>query len=692
MATLVLTVAGTILGGPIGGAIGALAGQVIDREILFAPPGRQGPRLNDLRVQTSTYGTFVPRLYGAMRVAGTVIWASDLVERTSKSGGGKGQPSVTTYHYSASFAVALSSRPVARIGRIWADGNLLRGAAGDFKSGLGAFRFHIGTWGQAVDPLIGAAVGTARAPAHRDMAYAVFEDLDLADFGNRIPSLTFEVFGDEGAVELSTLAADLTDGMLDAQAGLQVAGYAASGESVRAALGPLVTGFGLMVQAHDGGLRLSDGAQGGGDDAVIARADIVARADERTFDPPRRIHDPLDGVPVRLTLRHYEPERDYQTGVQTATRPGTGVAEDTLDLPATLSAQAARALASRALDARMTGRARLVLDGGWPLLALAPGQGVRVDGYSGRYVIEEHNWDAMRVEVTARRVRSGASAHAVPAASAGQGVQQDDVRHGPTRLVVAELPALTDEPAAAPVVAMIAAGAERGWRRAALFVRDDDASLIPVGSTAAPAVMGTVMTPPLPAGPYMFDMGSAMEVELDHDAMTVSGVTDLRLSHGGNLALVGDELLQFGNVTPLGGRRYRLGRLLRGRRGTQDAARAPAVAGARFVLLEIDRLALAAREQGGDLHIDWVRCSRTGWRWIDGSDAPLGEESEAYRLVWSDATGPFRTVQLGVPNYIYDAAARAVDRAAGHVGPVSCDVAQVGTHGVGPAARIHIIP
>jgi len=53
MATLILTTVGTIVGGPIGGAIGAMVGQAIDAEI-FKPAGRQGPRIADLRVQTSS--------------------------------------------------------------------------------------------------------------------------------------------------------------------------------------------------------------------------------------------------------------------------------------------------------------------------------------------------------------------------------------------------------------------------------------------------------------------------------------------------------------------------------------------------------------------------------------------------------------------------------------------------------------
>ncbi len=170
MATVVLTAVGTVLGGPIGAAIGAVIGNVIDNQILFKPKGREGARLSDLQLQTSSYGTQLPRLFGTMRVAGTVIWATDLKETKSKSGGGKGRPSVTSYAYSASFAVALSARAIGQVRRIWADGNLLRGAAGDFKTEVSAFRVHIGGEDQPVDPLIAAAEGVGLTPAHRGIA------------------------------------------------------------------------------------------------------------------------------------------------------------------------------------------------------------------------------------------------------------------------------------------------------------------------------------------------------------------------------------------------------------------------------------------------------------------------------------------------------------------------------------------
>jgi hypothetical protein len=88
-----------------------------------------------------------------------VIWATDLVEHSTTTSSGKNKPSVTSYSYTSSFAVALASRPILSLGRIWADGNLLRGADGDLKVG-GTLRIYTGTGDQAPDPLIASAEGS----------------------------------------------------------------------------------------------------------------------------------------------------------------------------------------------------------------------------------------------------------------------------------------------------------------------------------------------------------------------------------------------------------------------------------------------------------------------------------------------------------------------------------------------------
>src|SRR5688572_22143380 len=91
MATIVFTALGTALGGPLGGALGSLVGSQIDRAVLGGGGGRrEGPRLRELAVTTSSYGTPLPRHFGTMRAPGTIIWATDLVE-TSETSGGKGR-------------------------------------------------------------------------------------------------------------------------------------------------------------------------------------------------------------------------------------------------------------------------------------------------------------------------------------------------------------------------------------------------------------------------------------------------------------------------------------------------------------------------------------------------------------------------------------------------------------------------
>ncbi len=201
MATLVLQTAGQALGGlfgPLGGIIGraagAIAGNVIDQS-LFGPPThhRDGPRLSDLYVQASSEGAPVPRVWGRMRIAGQIIWATRLEEVVStSSAGGKGalsRPSstVTDYEYFTNLAIGLAQGPIARIGRVWADGKEIE---------LDAFtwRFYPGDETQEPDSLILAKEGADAAPAYRGLAYVVLERLPLAQFGNRVPQFSFEIF------------------------------------------------------------------------------------------------------------------------------------------------------------------------------------------------------------------------------------------------------------------------------------------------------------------------------------------------------------------------------------------------------------------------------------------------------------------------------------------------------------------
>ncbi|NVK33683.1 MAG: glycoside hydrolase TIM-barrel-like domain-containing protein [Rhodobacteraceae bacterium] len=203
MATLVLTTAGqalgaalgksagyAALGGVLGKAAGAIAGSVIDQSLFGTSRTIETGRLSDVTVQSSQEGGSLPKVYGRVRLAGQVIWATSFEEEVSeekqggKGGGGGSSTTVRSYSYYGNFAVALCEGPITRFGRIWADGKLLD------RSSL-TIRFYKGDTSQLADPLIAGLQGDA--PAYRGTAYVVFEHLPLEPFGNRLPQLTFEV-------------------------------------------------------------------------------------------------------------------------------------------------------------------------------------------------------------------------------------------------------------------------------------------------------------------------------------------------------------------------------------------------------------------------------------------------------------------------------------------------------------------
>src|SRR5690606_22055387 len=107
MATIILQAAGAFLGGAfgavgsaIGSAAGALAGYTIDRALLESGKHYEGPRLSAARPFTAEEGAPIPRVYGTVRVGGTLIWATRFEEeRTTSRQGIKGGPKTTEYTY-----------------------------------------------------------------------------------------------------------------------------------------------------------------------------------------------------------------------------------------------------------------------------------------------------------------------------------------------------------------------------------------------------------------------------------------------------------------------------------------------------------------------------------------------------------------------------------------------------------------
>jgi len=212
----------------------------------------QTPPLLDLTVSSSAYGSMIPFGYGVMPVGAQIIWSTDIVPNAYIDN------HVITYVYTVSFAAAAGEGP-GTITKIWADSTVMYDATGTYVDYQGEwvstriylvgnivhysatneyfqlFRQYwglpsprpnitgywsvyngvIGTSGQQVfaspalyggtdtqpvDPTIQAQLGVGLTSAYRGLIYAVWENLDLTSFGNKLPNIRMLVeFGSPGS-------------------------------------------------------------------------------------------------------------------------------------------------------------------------------------------------------------------------------------------------------------------------------------------------------------------------------------------------------------------------------------------------------------------------------------------------------------------------------------------------------------
>jgi len=207
MATIILSAAGAAIGGSVGGSVlglsmatvGRFAGAVIGRSIDQRLMGQgsevvETGRVNRLRLTGAGEGDAVAQVFGRMRVAGQVIWATEFLETVTITGGGGGggkgsaprRPTQADYSYSVSLAIALCEGEISHVGRVWADGTEV--SRDDLN-----MRVYRGTADQMPDPRMEAVEGPGTVPAYRGTAYVVIEDLELGAYGNRVPQFSFEV-------------------------------------------------------------------------------------------------------------------------------------------------------------------------------------------------------------------------------------------------------------------------------------------------------------------------------------------------------------------------------------------------------------------------------------------------------------------------------------------------------------------
>jgi hypothetical protein len=204
---------------------------------------------------------------------------------------------------------------------------------------------------------------------------------------------------------------------------------------------------------------------------------------------------------------------------------------------------------------------------------------------------------------------------------------------------------------------------------------------------------------------WTWDENSKVQIALTQG--TLDSKTALEVLNWGNVALLGDEIIQWRNATVLAGGLYELSGLLRGRRGTEWAMPSHTV-GERFLLLandgvyraplpmtEISRTSYykgipdggnwddapsipfvfkanslrclspvqvaGVRDGSGNLTMTWKRRTRWYGEWQDETDVPLFEASEKYEVDILSGTTVKRTISATTPGAVYSAADQVAD-------------------------------
>lgn len=740
-------IAGAVIGFYLGGGIrGAIYGAQIGMTVggVVDPPEGQaveGPRLQDLNVIVSTYGNSIPLIYGAEnRLSGNVIWSTGLIEtENEEEGGGKGgggSTSSTTYSYRMSLAICVGAGVLSGVNRIWANSKLIYDATGktlpavdpvngqiidktyDTHSVFEELHFWPGTTTQAIDSWIQAH--SPNTPAYRGVSYIVLKDLQLADFGSRMPNLEFELSGLSGA-SVGAVVLDICRrvnvsnvsvvGLNDTIRGLIIAQPIAPA----GALSPLAIAYNFDVAEQVGQVRCIN--RGAGMRGIVPAGDMgaVEGADNRAEPLQLRAVTPLE-LPKEVAITYLDPTIDYQKNSQRAQKD-KGNAQNLIstELPLTLDANAARRIADRVLWEAWTARrsATFSYTDKWVRRNAGDVLGVVVDGQTLPYKLTRiQRGDNGVIEVEAQR--DDPEVYTSAALGVGGNLPPNVVRFpGVTRLVLMDSPILWDADDNSGFYWAVT-GAEEGWRGADIRrSADGGATYSSMSRVGLRAVIGDV-SGTLANGPCDYiDNGNTLTVALDYAGGELESVSEALLLAGYNAAWVGPangqggEVLQFQTATLVAPATYELTGLLRGRLGTEANAAAH-TSGEVFVLLRSANLGRSdfgpadwnaahlfkpvsfftseadtasqsftntgvgqkplspvhvagTRDGSNNLSLTWIRRTRYRVPGLGLGPVPLGEESEVYQVDFYSGSTVVRTVTVTTAAATYTAAEQTAD-------------------------------
>lgn len=494
----------------------------------------------------------------------------------------------------------------------------------------------------------------------------------------------------------------------------EIAGYSVAGGTGKDWLEPLLDLYDVDARPH--GFKLQFVNRGGAPGAEISSEDFAAPEEgEAPFSYP------LPGatdVPTWLALQFADPAIDQQRNSTLSGPRGSadGMQPKTIDMTSlVLPVDEAQQLSGR-LHRRIawdTGPVELSLPAREIVLEPADVRPLMLRGATvkARLVTIEMRADRRFATEWKRDDPSVNQLDGATGATADGNEPSVIVIPGICQGFVLDLPLLRDADNDVNPQVYVAAGpysADLSFPGASVFeaVLGDYSESI-AGITAANRATWGWTTEALPdADPWVWDRGNVVNVMLQVGELTGCTEAAIDADERRNLALIGDEIVQFTTATLEIDGSYTLSGFKRGRRGTEWAC---ATHGARDAVLLLNTAApvaeglsevgtalsfkavtdgrsitgawpidlapftgatlkpyapchLKAALASGDWTLSWVRRTRVGGAWTGGADIPLSEASEAYELDIMDGDTVVRTVTgLTSPTFTYTAAMQTTD-------------------------------
>jgi hypothetical protein len=490
-----------------------------------------------------------------------------------------------------------------------------------------------------------------------------------------------------------------------------VPGYSTAGGSGKDWLDPLLDLFDSDARPH--GFALEFIKRGGTSGGTLADSGFARSEGQAIYSASRG--GPTD-VPARVTLNFADVAADQQPNAAPSgpLAGATGKAETTLDMSTlALDVDAARQLVARYHRRALFDRTGYTLSLPAAQASLEPGDVRTLQLPTGNVLARLSSLVLTADRQIEARWKRDDPAVAVPG---GQGGAPFDGRTPATIIVplvskgfVLDIPLLRDaDSVTTPVVYLAAAPYVTGaWPGASFFQAIDGEYSEEIASVASSsqAAWGYATDVLADADPNVWDRGNAVNVKLQVGTLTGTTEAAINASPTTNLALIGNELVNFTTATLETDGSYTLSGLKRGRRGTEWATASHAERDVFLLLDTAETEAMGLSEVGTDLSfkaitsgrsessafpidlsftgaslkpyapchlraelsgsdwvLGWTRRTRVGGAWTSGTSIPLSEAAEEYEIEIMDGATVKRTVTgLTSPAYTYLSADQTTD-------------------------------